>query len=481
MADIARAVLAVQCKLPSLDDNEFTVLAAIVAEDVGSGVVQVLSLATGTKCCGEAEYGEVRKKGTIVGDSHAEILARRTFHLYILECISALLGAGEVKASSSSTFAEAGIDDGNILELAEGKARLKKGVSLSLYISDNPCGDASIYSRRGGEEDKEGFTGAKRVRKCDSERESEGTEEKEQQKVGVLRTKSGRSDIPDKYRTASISCSDKICRWIQLGLQGSLLSPFVEHLPIKRVVVGLDPLATDDSQLAALKRALISRVENASVVVEVVDSCCPSFTKSKCMAEQESLSQWASMSEETGESTDKKKRKRGGKPRPSGTSVNWLKDVRGSFLSLEQDSRAKEKGGKKKEKIKRIGNGTLEITQAQSGALLGVSKTLIGTLSGSSRLCSRKRALLLASLIRQSSSLLDTSIRDSLAAANPDIAIGKDDEEALISIAVSMPYHWWKTVDKDNTARKKRFLSQPNFKDWLINQHPYEFAIGAIE
>jgi hypothetical protein len=46
MADIARAVLAVQCKLPSLDDNEFTVLAAIVAEDMGSGVVQVLSLAT---------------------------------------------------------------------------------------------------------------------------------------------------------------------------------------------------------------------------------------------------------------------------------------------------------------------------------------------------------------------------------------------------------------------------------------------------
>lgn len=486
MADIAGAVLELYHQFPKtcgLSHNEFTVLAAIVAKDAGSGKVEVLSLATGTKCCGEAEHGEVRKEGTIVGDSHAEILARRAFHLYVLESISALLAAGEVKVSSSSGSVKSGEGygdgdgDENILELVDGKAKLKKDTSLTLYISDNPCGDASIYSRRGMTEDEEGFTGAKRVRKCDSE-SSEGFEER--QEVGVLRTKSGRSDIPDKYRTASMSCSDKICRWLQLGLQGSLLSPFVEILPIRRIIVGLDPLASEGSQLAALKRALISRVEGASVEVEVVDSSSPSFSKGKCMAQEESLALGASEEGLAGETADKKKRKRGVKPRPSGSSVNWVRDVRGSSLSIDRKtSTADRGGGKKKDKTKKVKNGTLEVTQAQSGSLLGISKAMIGALNGSSRLCSRKRALHLACLIRQSSTLLDPSIKSSLKAASEGVVTDKNEDEALISLAVSMSYHWWKTVDRGNSDRKRSFLSKPHFRDWLVDQQPHQFPIGA--
>jgi hypothetical protein len=37
---------------------------------------------------------------------------------------------------------------------------------------------------------------------------------------GQLRLKSGRSDIKAENRTKSKSCTDKICKWIYLGIQG---------------------------------------------------------------------------------------------------------------------------------------------------------------------------------------------------------------------------------------------------------------------
>jgi tRNA-specific adenosine deaminase 1 len=53
--------------------------------------------------------------------------------------------------------------------------------------------------------------------------------------LSSLRTKPGR---PDSIPTLSHSCSDKISMWNLLGLQGGLLSSFVERIPLESIVIG---------------------------------------------------------------------------------------------------------------------------------------------------------------------------------------------------------------------------------------------------
>lgn len=80
---IAKAVLSQYDGLPGRakpQGRAWTVLAGIVAETHGD--LEVLALATGTRCIGVAAM--VAGCGQVVHDCHAEVLCRRAFHRFLL-------------------------------------------------------------------------------------------------------------------------------------------------------------------------------------------------------------------------------------------------------------------------------------------------------------------------------------------------------------------------------------------------------------
>jgi tRNA-specific adenosine deaminase 1 len=233
-------------------EDEYTVLAAIVArvDGVKAPRYRVLSLATGTKCIG-ADVDN--KEGHLLGDSHAEVLARRGLAHFLLACVMRCIreeawlqsedcplelvgtgGSGSGELGTRGSGSGAGCAPASA-PYTSAPLQLKRRWALHLYISDPPCGDACIYPSR-----QTAFTGAKAVPLPNhthpphppysphlavgstlhgtGEAGESGTGAAEV--LGCLRTKSGRSDIRAQSRTTSMSCSDKVCRWAALGLQG---------------------------------------------------------------------------------------------------------------------------------------------------------------------------------------------------------------------------------------------------------------------
>ncbi len=272
------------------------------------------------KCC------EEQIRGLVLHDSHAEVLARRgLINVLWDEIIYHLKYRGE---SGYEERAQKGllriIPDQNDIKNNVERAKedgsqnsgnvcfeLKENIQLHLYISDSPCGDASIYnisskyaSNTNNENENENenenglnFTGAKIIvpegDKVDTDNFSQCSSSNSKPQVGILdaesvsnlrivrekiqitsalRIKSGRSNIPEHLRSSSMSCSDKICKWIITGVQGcgALARLLPKCIRLSSVVVSRDPRVEEgdiasnlDSQLCALKRALISRAEDA--------------------------------------------------------------------------------------------------------------------------------------------------------------------------------------------------------------------------
>lgn len=80
--------------------------------------------------------------------------------------------------------------------------------------------------------------------------------------LGILRTKPGRADSPF---ASSLSCSDKICVWNILGVQGALLSQFVNPVYFDVILIG------DDFDQESVTRALIARVSEFELESSLVE------------------------------------------------------------------------------------------------------------------------------------------------------------------------------------------------------------------
>ena len=76
---------------------------------------------------------------------------------------------------------------------------------------------------------------------------------------GALRTKPGRADSKP---TLSMSCSDKIAMWSLVGLQGALLSEFMQPIYLDQLVFGGVKSDIGEIVLRECQRAFISRLES---------------------------------------------------------------------------------------------------------------------------------------------------------------------------------------------------------------------------
>lgn len=128
-------------------NREWTLLAAIVKIQSPAGQTcdttdkeaqvtkEVVSMGTGTKCIGQTK---MRKSGDILNDSHAEIIARRSFQRYLLHQLhlAAVLKEDSIFVPGTQ----------------RGLWKLRPDLSFVFFSSHTPCGDASIIPMLESEE-----------------------------------------------------------------------------------------------------------------------------------------------------------------------------------------------------------------------------------------------------------------------------------------------------------------------------------------
>lgn len=201
--------------------------------------LQIITLGTGTKCI-NGEH--ISMFGTNLNDCHAEIISRRCFKDFLFTNLEFLI--------------EGKNDESIFLRREGGGFCLKPHIKFHLYISTAPCGDARIFCPH-----EEGVNDGQDRHPNRNSRGALRT--KIESGEGTIPIRNGQGVqtwdgiLPGQERLLTMSCSDKIASWNVLGLQGALLSHFIEPIYLDSVILGglFHP--------NHLKRAIFGRLENS--------------------------------------------------------------------------------------------------------------------------------------------------------------------------------------------------------------------------
>ncbi len=244
---------------------------SLAADDCGH--LQVIALGVGTKYLSEDTISSEQllaiNYGRRVRDLHAEVLARRALRRFLLLEMQSLVqesGLGSTDSVSNNSSRN-GVHR-PILQLDGCRFSLVDGVTIHMYTSSTPCGNSSL--KKFAKMAKENFDSSLGPDEWYEDDHSKNPVPSHSLHLGnfsllVKKDYSCKSDVDAGVRVEKLShlpkkqkswpanlnddwcppgtslphfgkgsihtCSDKICRWNMLGLQGSLLASLL-HEPI---------------------------------------------------------------------------------------------------------------------------------------------------------------------------------------------------------------------------------------------------------
>ncbi|XP_018607074.2 adenosine deaminase domain-containing protein 2 [Scleropages formosus] len=197
---------------------------------------EVVAVGTGSSCCS----GWLCFNGCVVHDCHAIVIARRALRRFLFKQLL-LLFSDDLKCKERSIYK---VTSGSCL------LKLKPKIFLHLYTTNAPKGAAQCTLMK-------------------SPRSSYFSQKLQCHVKGSLIPS---ASVYPSFWGACVCCmsdSDKLSRWAVTGLQGALLSHFIEPLCITTVVLG-------DSSHRFKK---VSDTINKRLGVELVDQLPPPFGK----------------------------------------------------------------------------------------------------------------------------------------------------------------------------------------------------------